>query len=185
MAGGVSETQHHEPSDGIHIVVKGITGDILLECQVQDHATMRDLEARVKQARPEWKFQYVALIEGDCVLKRSHQVWKSADSGKLELIATASPYCCRTVFATLHDCFEVAIDEPMSENEYEDVIVAELPVDELAGTHLYMLFRKEFGKAFADGPNMMFLYHLTMKSLAERITSRLKQLQDSEPGGEA
>ena len=165
MAGGVRKMQHQEPSDGIHIVVKGLTGDMLLECRVQDHATIRDLEARLKEARPEWKFQCIALVYGDCILQRSHQVWKSADSGKLELTATASPFCFRTVRATLHDCFEVAIDEPMSESEWEDVTVTELPLDSLAGTHLYMLFRKEFGKAFADGPDIMFLNHLSMKSL--------------------
>ncbi|CAE7325484.1 unnamed protein product [Symbiodinium sp. CCMP2592] len=185
MAGGVRKMQHQEPSDGIHILVKGLTGDMLLECRVPDHATMRDLEARLKEARPEWKFQYIALSYGDCILKRSHQVWKSADSGKLELTATASPFCCRTVFAILHDCFEVAINAPMSESEWEDVTITELPLDDLAGTHLYMMFRKEFGKAFADSPDIMFLNHLSMKTLAERITSRLTLLQESEPGGAA
>eukprot|EP00439_Symbiodinium_sp_Y106_P037136 s3870_g4.t1 len=182
MAGGVRKMQHQEPSDGIQILVKSLTGDMLLECRVQDHATMRDLEARLKEARPEWKFQCIALIYGDCILKRSHQVWKSADSGKLELTATASPFCFRTVFATLHDCFEVAINAPMNESEWEDVTVTELPLDDLAGSHLFILFRKEFGKAFADGADMMFLNHLSMKTLAERITSRLTLLQESEPG---
>ena len=183
MAAGVSETQHHDLSDGIHILVKGLTGDILLECQVQDHATMRDLEARLKQARPDWKSQCVTLIEGECVLKRSHQVWRSADSGKLELTATASPYCFRTVFATLHDCFEVAINAPMSESEWEDVRLTELPLDDLAGTHLFILFRKEFGKAFADGPDMMFVHHLTMKSLRLKLEFSFCEYRDDHIGG--
>ena len=100
------------------MIVKGLSGDMLLEWEGKRRSTIWDLEGALKEAKPEWKWQCVQFTCDTSVLQKSCHLSNVADKGTLNVTATATPFCLSTVEEALRDCFERAGGRRMAEDPW-------------------------------------------------------------------